>query len=123
MLGIKFLSDMKQITIFNYEQKIIETKCFIKIWSIRKLTVLGRIVVFKSLIIPKITNLLISLPNRSEQTIQQIKELAFKFIWQNKPDRIKREILTQTYPNGGIKTLNIQHGILYTFLHSCADSI
>ena len=49
------------------------------------------------------------LPNPSEQTIQQIKKLAFKFIWQNKPDRIKREILTQTYPNGGIKMLNIQH--------------
>ena len=109
MLGIKFSSDMKQITKINYEQKIIEMKNLIKIWSIRKLTVLGRIVVFKSLIIPKITYLLISLPNPSEQTIQQIKELAFKFIWQNKPDRIKREILTQTYPNGGIKMLNIQH--------------
>ena len=73
------------------------------------LTLLGRIVVFKSLIIPKITRLLISLPNPSEQTIQKIKILAFKFIWQNKPDRIKREILTQTYLNGGIKMLNIQH--------------
>ena len=80
---------MKQITKINYEQKI-EMKNLIKIWSIRKLTVLGRIVVFKSLIIPKITQLLISLPNPSEQAIQHIKELAFKFIWQTKPDRIKR---------------------------------
>ena len=109
MLGIKFLSDMKQITKHKYEQKIIEMKNLIKIWSIRKLTVLGRIVVFKSLVIPKITHLLISLPNPSEQTIQQIKELAFKCIWQNKPAIIKREILTQTYPNGSIKMLNIQH--------------
>ena len=79
MLGIKFSSDMKQITKINYEQKIIEMM-FFKIWSIRKLTVLGRLVVFKYFIIPKITHLLISLPNQSEQTIQQIKELAFKFI-------------------------------------------
>ena len=64
----------------NYEQKIIEMKNLIKIWLIRKLTVLGRIVIFKSLIIPKITHLLISLPNPSEQTIQQIKELVFKLI-------------------------------------------
>ena len=40
MLGIKFLSDMKQITKNNYEQKIIEMKNLIKIWSIRTLTVL-----------------------------------------------------------------------------------
>ena len=70
---------MKQITKINYEQKIIEMM-FFKIWSIRKLTVLGRLVVFKYIIIPKITHLLISLPNQSEQTIQHIKELAFKFI-------------------------------------------
>ena len=75
MLGIKFFTDMKQITKINYEQKIL-----IKIWSIEKLTLLGRIVVLKSLIIPKITHLLISLPNPSEQTIEQIKILAFKFI-------------------------------------------
>ena len=41
ILGIKFSSDMKQITTINYKQEIIEMKNLIKIWSIRKLTVLG----------------------------------------------------------------------------------
>jgi hypothetical protein len=80
-----------------------------KLWSIRKLSVLGRVTVLKTLIIPKITYLLIALPNPPKHMIQTLKTMFFKFIWQNKPEKVKRDVLVQDYKYGGLKIPNIVH--------------
>ena len=36
----------------------------------------------------------------------------FNFIWDNKPDKIKRKVLYQDYSDGGLKMLNLQKFIL-----------
>ena len=86
-------------------------KTSIKLWSIRKLTALGRITVLKTIIIPKLTYLFISLPNPSKKLLKSINDTLFKFIWQNKPDKIKRDLITQEYQEGGIKLINITNFI------------
>ena len=109
LLGINFTINLNQITETNYDSKIKHIQNLLKIWSLRKLTVLGRVTVVKTLIIPIITYLLISLPNPSNTIITNLNKMFFKFIWQNKPEKIKRELLTQDYRYGGIKMPNIQH--------------
>ena len=37
--------------------------------------------------------------------------MLFQFIWQNKPEKVKRELLLQDYKNGGIKMPDIQNVI------------
>ena len=104
----------------------------IKLWSIRKLTALGRITVLKTIIIPKLTYLLISLPNPSNKLLNIINDTLFKFIWQNKSDNLKRDLFTQEYQDGGIKMININNFIAVgqvssecltcTFIVSCCSA-
>ena len=59
------------------------------------------------IIIPKLPYLFISLPNPSNKLLKIINDTLFKFIWQNKPDKSKRDLITEEYQDGGIKMINI----------------
>ena len=39
--------------------------------------------------------------------LEKVNKLIFKFIWKNKPDKIKRDVLYQTIDRGGLKVPNI----------------
>ena len=42
---------------------------------------------------------------------QNINTEIFKFIWESKPDKIKRSVLMQDYKNGGLRLLNVDYFI------------
>ena len=42
------------------------------------------------------------LPNPSQDLMKKVEKALFKFIWNNKPDQIKREVLYSTRENGGL---------------------
>ena len=105
LLGINFDVNLTQMFTKNYDRKLSDIKNLIKNWQSRKLTVLGKLTVVKTLLIPKITHLFMSLPNPTDRYIQELNKLFFKFIWDNKPEKIKRDIITQDYCKGGLKKL------------------
>ena len=106
-LGVVFSTNLSEIPKLNYENKIEEMKNMIHIWSKRAISTLAKITVVKSLIIPKITHLLISLPGPSRDILQSIESMLYKFIWNGKIDRISRKQLIQTYRNGGLKMVHL----------------
>ena len=40
--------------------------------------------------------------------IQVIQSLLFQFLWKNKPDKIKRQVLYQDYCDGGLRVTNVE---------------
>ena len=64
-----------------------------KSWQHRKLTLLGKITVIKTLALPKIVHLLTLLPNLKEQALNELKKQFFSFIWDGKSEKIKRNTL------------------------------
>lgn len=58
-------------------------------WSKRILTPLGKITVIKSLALSKLNYIITSLPNPCKATIKTINQLFYKFLWSDKPDKIK----------------------------------
>ena len=96
----------------NYKDKFKEIQNLMKRWSQRKLTVLGRNTLLKSVILPKLNHLFISLPNPTDEQIKSLQQQCFSFLWNNKQDRIKREQITQHYNKGGIKAPNIKSYIM-----------
>ena len=54
LLGINFTLNLEDILIYNFDSKIKQIQNVIKLWSLRKLTVLGRVTIIKTLIIPKL---------------------------------------------------------------------
>ena len=65
------------------------------------LTPIGKIVVIKTLVLPEINHLIMSLPNPNGQTITQLQNLCYTFLWNSGPDKIKRKCITQPYNKGG----------------------
>ena len=67
------------------------------------------ITVLKTLIISKLNHLFISLPNPSDDLINNLQKRFFSFVWNSKTDRIKRDVLTQEYNAGVLKMVNINN--------------
>ena len=58
--------------------------------------------------LPKIIYPLTVLPNINDDLLNEITKSMFNFLWDNKPDKIKRKIIMQKIENGGLKKLDIQ---------------
>ena len=72
MLVIDYDVNIQRILKLNYhnDTKFVKIKAHLQIWSKRDLTPLGRITVFKSLIISQLNHISTSLPNPSTSIIK-----------------------------------------------------
>ena len=70
----------------------------INIWSKRNLTVIG-----KTLILPILNHLFLTLPNPSKNMICKLNSILFTYIWNSPTGRIKREIIQKDFKEGGLK--------------------
>ena len=108
LLGINFNNDLDNICELNFREKINEIKRCIKLWTWRSLTLMGKITVVKSLLLSKLIHLFLALPNPSDAILKEIETIIFKFIWNKKPDKIKRNMIYRNIDEGGLKMINIQ---------------
>ena len=76
-------------------------------WSRRSLSPFGRITVIKSLVISKITHLLINLPDPEESFLKELTKLLYNFLWNGKNDNIRSGV-RQAYEVGGLKMAHIK---------------
>ena len=106
-LGITFYNNHRETIKYNTNKKINEFHMTLKQWSHRKLTLMGKVTVVKSYALPKLIYPLTVLENPSTQIIDNLQKEIFKFIWNNKPDKVKRSILFQGYEYGGLKLTNL----------------
>ena len=107
ILGVEFTTSLANITDINIEKKIIGIQKEINNWTNRDLTPFGKIVVIKSLLLAKIVHILISLPTPSGKLIRKLNCLFFNFLWDNKPDKIKRSIAMKKLEKGGISMIDL----------------
>lgn len=103
MLGVTFSTDINSMVDINYENVLSLIRQLIQIWSKRSLTVLGRVTVVKSLLLAKLNYFGQMLPNPSADYLKTLNDLIFKFVWDGKPDKIKRSQMIQDYDLGGVK--------------------
>ena len=108
LLGIRFSLELQEMIHINYNEKIKELMNVLKSWQHRKLTLLGKITVIKTLALPKLVHLFSSLPNLSQEMISKVNKIFYSFIWDGKPERLKRNVLIGDYLDGGLKMIHIQ---------------
>ena len=112
LLGINFSVNLHEIVELNFKEQLPKIAALIQQWKRRILTPIGRITVAKTLIIPKLNHLFISLPNPSQETISNLTTQLFRFIWGSNCDKVKRKIVTQHHLQGGLNMLNLRNFIL-----------
>ena len=108
ILGVEFSLDMDNISDINIELKLAEMQREINIWAKRDITPFGRITVIKSLILSKIVHILIALPTPSSKLFKKINKMLYDFLWDGKPDKIKRHTAKLSLENGGLGMIDIE---------------
>ena len=107
-LGITFYNNVLDTVKNNINKKVKEFQTTLKQWLHRKLTLMGKITVVKTYALPKLIYPLTVLNNPNMKLIEDLQKDIFKFIWNGKPDKIKRSILYQQYEFGGLKLTNLK---------------
>ena len=107
-LGMNFCTNKDNIFRANLEPEIkLFEKC-LKQWQHRKVTLMGKITVIKNFALPKLVYVLSSLPDPTKTTIKKIETIMDDFIWDSKPAKIKRDVLTMDYEQGGLKMIDLE---------------
>ena len=113
ILGIYFKRSISNITEENLEKKVMLLQNDIAQWKRRHITPIGKITVIKSLLLSKLVHLFLVLPNPSLVYIKKIEKMFYSFLWNNKPDRIKRIKIIQKLEFDGLQMID-----LTSFIHS-----
>ena len=74
----------------------------------RKITLLGRITIIKSLAVSMFVHLFISLPAQPNGLISELEKLFYDFLWNSSPDRIKRRIIIKNIACAGLRMVELR---------------
>ena len=108
ILGIYYdVNRMNEITDLNINRKLGEIKKLTRVWQSRNLTPYGKVTIIKSLLLSKITHMLLSLPSPNFLSIKELNNTFSNFLWCGKPPKWCKEILEGEICHGGLKLPNI----------------
>ena len=108
LLGVEFTQKLDNISDYNIENKLGEIQRIINSWSKRDITPYGRVTVIKSLLVSKIVHILISLPSPSSKMIKKLDIMFYDFLWDGKPDKIKRKNVKLKVEQGGLGMIDLE---------------
>ena len=108
LLGIIFEPKCLNTVEENIRVKKDSISRVINMWKNRHLTLAGKIVVAKTLLLPQITHVLSSLPDPDDAFIKDINQIFFSFIWGSKRNPIKRIRLCQSLEDNGLGMTDIE---------------
>ena len=106
-LGIYYGHDYIECEKLNWGKKIEKMNSLFLSWSKRNLSILGKVLIIKALIIPIFT-FIVSSCVIPEKYKKEIESKCFKFIWNGKPDKVKRNTLIGDFEKGGLKMIDIE---------------
>ena len=108
MLGVWFSPDEQEMSRLNLNEKIEKMKQIMNIWTGRNLTIFGRVMILKTMILSQIINIC-SAVYVSNSFIQQVDELFFEFLWgKGKRAKVKRDVVTNNKQLGGLKMIDFK---------------
>jgi hypothetical protein len=117
-LGLKWVENVHSLGIFfsyntdyviqkNFTDKIKIVKKILDLWAQRNLSLIGKITILKSLAFSTLTYQCCMLAT-PENFLNEVNDIAYTFLWSNKPEKIKRKTIIADYSDGGLKMLDIK---------------
>ena len=105
-LGLWISTDPELSASLNYNEKLEKVKEILRCWKYRRLTLLGKITVIKSLVVSQLVYLLSRLRS-NYKVLNEINDLLYTFLWNGKGDKIKRKLMINDFGVGGLKMIDI----------------
>ena len=106
-LGVWFSTSEEEAVMLNYQEKKEKIVKILNCWQVRRLTLLGKITVIKSLAASQLVYIMSPLPS-SQSYLKEIHQILYNFLWDGRGDKIKRSVILNEYKDGGLKMLDIQ---------------
>ena len=104
-LGVFFSYNTLKADKLNFDDKLRSMEKVLNIWKCRRLTLIGKINIVKTLALSKLifnsSNLYLPL-----HVIDAANKMIFDFIWEGKPPRIKKSTIIGEKANGGLKMID-----------------
>ena len=107
LLGIRFDNNLNTME-SNFYDKIEEIEKMLASWLYRYITPYGKVTIIKSLALSKLSHVALVIPNPSKQMFKQIETLIFKFLWNNKSEKVSREHAKLPEKLGGLNVPDIE---------------
>ena len=109
-LGTWFSLDNEEMINLNKNDKISIIKSILNSWSLRRLTLKGKVTVIKSFVLPHIVQLVSAIPF-SKNMLKLLDEMLFNFIWNQKKPLLSKITLIQPIEQGGMSMVSISEFI------------
>ena len=90
----------------NFYLTMTKVKTELKSWKFRLLSPLGRITVLKTFILPKFIHLFSLLPVPLPILVE-INTIFYKYLWNGKPDKVKRDTICKDNCEGDLKMVSV----------------
>ena len=107
LLGVIICTDTNRLIQLNFDPLIIKVENQMKIWSMRDLSLFGKTLIIKSLLMSQLVYKLSVLPSPSNDFIDKLQSLFFKFLWGKRRPKIKQAVLFSDKENGGLGIPNL----------------
>ena len=106
ILGIPYSYNKQIENDENFKKYIAKIENVLKLWRARNLSLEGKIIVFKSVALSKITHLSL-VKTIPPSIIDQLNKTQKNFIWNGLNPKITNSTINNNYENGGLKNVNI----------------
>ena len=90
----------------SYNDKLKKIKTILGCWKFRRFGLLAKITVLKSLVASQLTYIFSPLQT-NYKAIKEINGMFYNFVWNDKGDKIKRNVMINDYDKGGLKMIDI----------------
>lgn len=105
LLGITFSENTEEMEEMNYSKRIKKMNDLFRIWKMRDLSIIGKILVTKSLGISKLLYVA-SMIYTSENIKKEVQKDINAFVWKSKPPKVKMDTLVKQISGGGLKLVD-----------------
>ena len=92
VLGIKYDSNKREFWVDNFKEKIITIEQLLGNWTMRNISLQGKVTVLKLLALPILVQCLTVLPDPPLEFFSEIQLDFLNLLWSGKSDNIKRNI-------------------------------
>ena len=106
-LGVWISTDSEASIKANYDEKIEKAQNVLSSWKYRRLSLLGKITVLKSLVASQFVYILAPLPS-SHTALDEINRIFYIFLWDGKGDKRSRDIIIIEDKSGGLRMIDIK---------------
>ena len=105
-MRIYFSCNQEQVIKQNFYEKLSDIPKSINLWSLRSLSLLVKVTIIKSFLIPKIlyASLILETP---QDILKLFKRMIYKFLWKG-PDKGTRVSVINSLKNGALNPIDLE---------------